>query len=121
MTTAQSLLGAEGEKFAVQYLEEKKYKIIGRNVRQSWGELDIVARAPDKTLVLVEVKTMSGGALRPEDQMSAAKMKKFSRAASLYAGHHKELVNDKRGWRLDVIAITKVGEVFTANHYENVF
>lgn len=110
----------EGEQFAARYLEKKKYKIIERNVRKPWGELDIIAKAPDKTLVFVEVKTMSGGALRPEDQMSAAKMKKFSRTASLYAGHYKELVNDKRGWRLDVIALTRVGEEFMVNHYENV-
>ncbi len=40
--------------------------------------------------------------------------------ASLYAGSHEELVKDKKGWRLDVIAITKFGDKFEIKHYENI-
>jgi len=126
--TQKSELGRQGEDFTAKYLKNSGYRIIDRNKREKWGELDIVAIAPDKTLVFVEVKTMTLGILRPEDQMSAAKMKKFRRTAELYANSHKnqKLINDKRGWRLDLVALVKnnneayEGGTFEVRHYENI-
>ena len=121
--TKRSELGAEGEEFAAEYLAAKKYNILERNVRHSWGELDIVALANDKTLVFVEVKTMIDGGeeyLKPEDQMSKAKLLKFRKAAMLYAGHNQKLVNDTKGWRLDVVTLVKRGDAFELKHYENI-
>jgi putative endonuclease len=124
--TQKSELGREGEVFAANYLKNKGYKILERNKREKWGELDIVAMAPDKTLVFVEVKTMKPGTLKPEDQMSAAKIRKFRRTAELYAGSHEELIKDEKGWRLDLIALVKkdgkFGEesIFEIRHYENI-
>jgi len=122
--TQKSELGKLGEDFACEYLTKKKYKIIERNFRKPWGELDIITRAPDKTLVFVEVKTMAEptfGGLKPEDQMTRDKLKKFKKAASLYAGHKQELINDRKGWRLDLIALLWNGESFETKHYENVY
>lgn len=123
----KSELGKEGENFAGEYLVNKGYKIIERNFRKPWGELDIITIAPDKTLVFIEVKTLrqaqdkqSKEQLSPEDQMTKAKLKKFKRAASLYAGHQQELVKDGKGWRLDLIALLWDGENFKTKHYENV-
>jgi len=107
--TYKSQLGQLGEDIACEYLVKNKYKIIGRNFRQKWGELDIIATAPDKTLVFAEVKTMTSSGdngLKPEDQLTQAKLKKLQKTASLYAGHYPELVNDKRGWRIDLVAIS---------------
>ncbi len=124
--TQKSELGVEGEGLAAEFLKRKRYKVLKRNHREKWGELDIIAKAPDKTLVFVEVKTMAPGALKPEDQMTASKMKKFRRTAELYAGSHQELIKDKRGWRLDLIALVKKdnnssgGGVFEVRHYENI-
>lgn len=123
--TRNSEFGAKGESAACLYLARKGYKIVERNARKPWGELDIVAKAPDGTLAFVEVKTMSGswgeysGAM-PEDHMTAGKMEKFRRTASLYAGFRHDLVDEERGWRLDVVAITKRNGGFVVRHYENV-
>lgn len=119
-------LGAFGERLAAQYLISIRYKIIDRNFRQPYGELDIVARDPRGILVFVEVKTMTTDGpseLQPEDQMTAAKRIKFARAASLYAGARQELIDDRRGWRMDVIAIVVPKDdssKHTLRHYENV-
>lgn len=133
--TQKSELGALGEDIASKYLEGKRYKILFRNYRKPWGEIDIIARAKDKTLVFVEVKTMRGGEgniLKPEDQMSRAKIAKFKRTAQLFAGERGDLINEKRGWRLDVVAII-VSQDYVFNkdtatllkesdirHYENI-
>ena len=121
--TENSELGKKGENLACAYLVEKGYRILERNFRRQWGELDVVAIAPDKTLVFVEVKTMSdsfGRGLKPEDQMSAGKIHRFKKAASLYAGHNQDLIKDKKGWRLDLIAITMDSGKPVITHYENV-
>lgn len=132
MRTKRSELGQLGENAAAKYLSQKKYRIIERNFKRSFGELDIVAMAPDKTLVFVEVKTMEKPfdetwGLRPEDHMTAAKLTKFKRAASLYAGAHQKLIKDKKGWRLDLIALVRESACtgrpagFRVRHYENIF
>jgi putative endonuclease len=125
--TQRTELGAKGESAACLFLERKGYRVIARNARYPWGELDIVAKGPDGTLVFVEVKTTSeslGGprdsGLQPEDQMTAEKMEKFRRTASLYAGHRHELVDDARGYRLDLVALVKKEGGFSVRHYENV-
>lgn len=131
--TEKSELGAKGESAACLFLSRKGYKIMERNARKPWGELDIVAKAPDGTLVFVEVKTLTepfgvpqDSGLRPEDQMTAEKMEKFRRTASLYAGFRHELVDDARGWRLDLVALvwkpagTGRESGFSVRHYENI-
>jgi len=115
-------VGILGENIACSYLARKGYKIIERNFSKPWGEIDIVARAPDRCLVFVEVKTVrkiSPESLMPEEQMTSSKIKKVRRAASLYAGYRTELVH-KAGWRIDLIAITLENGEPSIVHYENI-
>lgn len=127
--TQKTELGKFGEEKACRYLVDKGYKIIERNFWKPWGELDIIAKSPDKTLVFIEVKTMrqfgnselpNSEELTPEMQLTAAKLKKLQRTASLYAGYHPELINDDRGWRIDLLALTIDGENCGIKHYENI-
>ncbi len=133
--TNTSQLGQFGENIACEYLKNKGYKIIERNYRQPWGEIDIIAVAPDKTLVFIEVKTMSRniGGIQPEDQLTSAKLQKLQRTAQLYAGHYQEKIKDDKGWRIDLIAInipqnlnqsvklTDIIKNCDIKHYENVW
>lgn len=115
-------LGKEGEDEAVKFLKVNGYKIHERNWKRTYGELDIVAFAPDKTLVFVEVKTLNfiGGGLKPEDQMTRDKMTKFKRVSEVYANEHQNLINEREGWRCDVLTLTKIEKDFLIKHYENV-
>ena len=122
----QESLGSIGEQTACEYLLNLGYKVLERNYRRKWGEIDITSRAPDMTLVFVEVRTMiqKPNGLIPEDQMSSAKIKKFKRACSAYAEYNKNLIDEKRGWRLDVVAITYSPADFdkpiSLKHYQNI-
>jgi putative endonuclease len=137
--TKNSETGAFGEDVACKYLKGRGYKIIERNFRRKWGELDIIVKHKDGTLVFIEVKTMrqingelgnEGGGkniavLSPEDNLTKSKLIKLQRTAALYAGEHEKLVLDKRGWRIDLIAILltnneKDGERYSLKHYENI-
>jgi len=124
--TRKSEIGKLGEDLACEYLVNKSYRILERNFRKPWGELDIVAKYKDGILVFVEVKTMTENQeLKPEDQMTSAKLKKLRRTASFYAGRNPELVKDKKGWRIDLVAInlnaaTSRFEDCEIRHYENI-
>lgn len=56
MTFFRKQLGQSGEDFAVRFLKKKGYKILGRNLRFKFGEIDILAE-DGEDVVLVEVKT----------------------------------------------------------------
>lgn len=118
--TDKSVLGKLGEDLACQFLKKKGYKVVERNYLKPWGELDVVAVSPEKILVLVEVKTVTGvePGIAPENQMTKAKLIKFRRAAELYANGSK-LLNEK-GWQIDLIAITIENEKSFIKHYENI-
>lgn len=146
--TNKSETGKMGEDIACEFLKNKGYKIIARNFRQKWGELDIVATAKDKTLVFVEVKTLrqtqdkqSGNSandgepsrtiaglpavgqteLQPEDNLTKSKLKKLKRIAQLYAGYNQNLIDENKGWRIDLVAITMFADKHPQiNHYENI-
>ena len=112
--------GKAGEAHAESYLKGIGYRILERNHRKPWGEIDLIALAPDATLVFVEVKTMSAGAgdLRPEHNMTRFKTMKTRRASLHYANANEALA--KRGWRIDLVAIEFSGDKAEVRHYENI-
>ncbi len=122
--TSNVKTGRIGENLACEYLVGKGYRILKRNYRQPWGEIDIVARAPDNTLVFVEVKTINNPgevSLLPEDEASASKIKKLKRTCEQFVSKFEELLDEKRGWRIDLVAIELRDQVPTIRHYENIY
>ena len=57
--TKNKSTGNLGEDLASEYLKKLGYKILVRNLRLSFGEIDILAQ-DKKTIVVVEVKTVRG-------------------------------------------------------------
>ncbi|MDD5710560.1 MAG: YraN family protein [Candidatus Colwellbacteria bacterium] len=120
--TKQIRLGILGENLAAEYLRKKGYGMVERNCRKKWGELDVVAISPDKKLVFVEVKTVSGidPKITGEDQMTASKIKKFKRAAKIYADGCGQLLAGERGWQLDLITVELSKNTARVRHYQNI-
>ncbi len=125
------LTGQLGEQSVAQYLTDRRYKMVECNYRQKFGEIDIVAISPDKILVFVEVKFLVAHVksdLIPEDNMTPAKIKKFRKISEYYAATHPELIREKSGWRMDVVAMSCPTAEALANplrlcefrHYENI-
>jgi putative endonuclease len=95
-------LGLLGEKIASQYLLLQGYKILDRNFRSRFGEIDIVAQEKD-VLVFVEVKTRwSDNYGLPEEAITAGKIKKIIKAGQYYKLLHPEL---SASLRLDAVAV----------------
>lgn len=101
--TAKRELGDRGEKVVCKYLEGRGYRILERNYWKPWGEIDIVAEKASK-LSFIEVKTVSRAtALRPEENMHPAKVKRLHRAIQTYLLDHK--VPESKDWQLDLASV----------------
>jgi putative endonuclease len=125
MSEAGLKLGRWGENLAAEYLTQKGYIIIGRNVRTPYGEIDLVARydATDQpsAIVFIEVKTRQSDALGPpEISVTPQKQARLISAAQAYLLAHPELVGD---WRVDVVAIRGSHRKSRPEivHFENAF
>lgn len=113
-----NVLGTAGEEAACGYLMKKGYQIKARNWRFINKEIDIVA-VYNNELVIVEVKTRSSFHLeRPEDAVTASKIKNLIEAAHYYINQN----NSELETRFDVISIV-VGKsgAMDITHFERAF
>jgi putative endonuclease len=102
MTDVRHVVGAYGERVAVQHLLEAGLAVLARNWRSSTGEIDIVAREGD-VLVVCEVKTRRGlGFGRPAE---AVDRRKISRLRRLAAEWLTETGVHPREVRFDVVEV----------------
>ncbi len=88
----KKIIGKTGEEVAGKYLLKRGYDIVATNYAKKWGELDIIARKDGK-LCFVEVKSVTytgvigepeKGEYRPEDKVTASKLKKIGRTIQSY-------------------------------------
>jgi putative endonuclease len=94
--------GNQGENEAARFLEQLGYRILHRQLRSRYGELDLVA-LDGQTIVFVEVKTRgSTSAGHPTEAITLAKQKKITQSA-LYFLKRKRWLHQKA--RFDVISI----------------
>ena len=118
MTRAESRaeIGAFGEQLAVDYLCRLGMRVLARNWRCRYGELDVIAAdavsedGGPRTVVFVEVKTRTGDQFGGVEQaVTPAKVRRLRRLAGLW------LAQQSGSWasiRIDVITI-RIGRLRT--------
>lgn len=102
-TLTRKELGAFGEQVAVAYLEGLGLRILQRNWRCRYGELDVIAADETHTVVFVEVKTRSGDGFGGIEQaVTRQKVRRIRRLVGLWLAGQ-----DGRwsGVRIDVIGV----------------
>jgi len=108
-------IGQWGESVAAEYLEKRGYKVITRNARTPYGEIDIVTEKEGLT-IFIEVKTRTTKTFGPPEMaVTRRKQEHMMAAADFYAAeHHIE------HWQIDVIAIEgKPGSTPHFTYFEN--
>ena len=116
MTHAQDL-GKFAEDTAAEYLLSLGWKVLGRNAKNDYGELDIIAidtSAKPEELVIAEVRCRTLGKIQtPIDSIGTRKLRTLLRAS-------QELVNNNGWagfWRIDVIGVT-VNDKYNRKNWE---
>jgi len=95
-------LGIKGEKQAEEFLKKQGYKIITKNFRTPFGQIDIIA-SEKNTLCFVEVKTRRNFSFGlPQEAVSSIKQKKILKVALAYLKENGLL---NRRVRFDVVSI----------------
>jgi len=115
MSTRNQKVGTWGESVAAEYLEKRSYKIIARNVRTPYGEIDIVAQK-DGFTIFIEVKTRTSSSLGPPEISVTPRKQEHMLAAAEHFAQEKEIDH----WQIDVIAVDgKPGKLPVFTHFEN--
>lgn len=106
-----SKFGSLAEDYAAKFLATKGFKVLERNFRSRFGEIDIIA-LDEPTLVFVEVKarwSRKFGA--PEEAVTKSKLWKIQKTAEYYSILHPDL---PKKMRIDVVAIEIEGGVVSS-------
>lgn len=112
-----SLQGKLAEDFASKFLVQNGYKIIERNFRSKFGEIDIIAVKGDY-LVFVEVKarwSLKFG--KPEEAVTSSKLWKIGKTGEYYSLLHP---NSPKKLRIDVVALEIMDNKVTSARIINV-
>jgi len=116
-------LGQLGERLAAEHLARSGFRIVERNYRTRWGELDIVA-FDGTTLAFCEVKTrrLTAGAGSPFDALHRYKRARVRKMAGSWLIErterpHAEVI------RFDAIGVSfdPTGALVSLEHLENAF
>ncbi len=113
-------IGKFGERLACDYLIRKGYKILNKNIKLSYQEIDIIAQK-NKIIIFIEVKTRTSykfGAAN--DTFSSQKMKNLHKAVENYI--YKNKIPEKF-ISIDLISIDidKYRKIANIKHYKNIF
>ena len=78
------VLGIKGENLAVKFLKKNGYRIIARNYKTPFGEVDIIAQ-DGNTVVFIEVKTRADDFFgQPFEAVNNRKRRKLKNVALFY-------------------------------------
>ncbi|MBZ8178053.1 YraN family protein [Corynebacterium poyangense] len=94
------LLGKAGESHAAQIYQAQGGSVLGRNVRYPGGEIDLIVKERDGTVVFIEVKTRTRTDFGGAEAVTADKIRRLRRAiAAWLREHHVQQI------RIDVVEI----------------
>jgi putative endonuclease len=98
------IFGQNAENLASEYLSGENVKVVDRNYRTRFGEIDIIGR-DGKQIVFFEVKAKSTSNFgKPYEMVTARKKRKIISTAKSYL-LEKRINPEGKDWRIDVISI----------------
>ncbi len=110
-----SSTGAKGESFVCKRLRERGFRILERNVREKFAEIDIVAE-DGPTVCFIEVRTRKNTRLgHPAETITHHKQKSIRRAAEAFLARHDI---SSRPIRFDVATI--IWEDMTFEYFRSI-
>jgi putative endonuclease len=127
MPDPRRAIGALGERLAADHLRRAGYRIVERNYRTRYGELDIVADC-DECIVFCEVKTrVVGRANGPAalDSIGVDKRRRVRAMAAQWLSERRAALSQP--WRAEMrfdaigIDISPTGRLLALQHLEDAF
>lgn len=103
-------LGKIGENIAASFLMKQGFKVLERNYRTPFGEIDIITEK-DKKLRFVEVKSVKVRSLsdvmrlpiQPQENITARKWNNLVTSVAIYLKHRT--VSSETRWQIDLACV----------------
>jgi putative endonuclease len=112
-------VGKSGEDIAVQFLRKKGMRILERNFRTPFGEIDIIGKI-GKTVHFVEVKTRKSEKYgKPFEAVNKIKLEHIEKSAAYYIQQNKQMRD--YDIEIDVVSILMKEDGKEIEFIENVF
>lgn len=113
MADERRAFGDDGEAYAARFLTAKGMRVVARQFRTRYGEIDLIALDGNE-VVFVEVKTRRSAAFGyPEESVTRAKLAKIVHCAETYLRQERW---EGRPYRIDVVAILFIGATPDIQH-----
>jgi putative endonuclease len=112
-------LGRLGERLAAEHLERLGYRIVARNYRTRFGELDLVV-TDEEVLVFCEVKTRRAGS--PWESLGEAKRRQVRSMGRVWLSEARDRPRTSE-LRFDAVGIVvdRDGALVSLDHLEGAF
>lgn len=102
--------GEKGEERASYFLKKKGYKIVEKNYRKPWGEIDIVAKK-NGVIHIIEVKSFTekegiknkNDFDEPSDRLTKEKIRRLLRISQTYL-EEKGIWEEE--WQIDILFVS---------------
>lgn len=119
MTSSGSLLGTSAEDAACRWLQSAGFRVLARNWRRPWGELDLVA-SKDDIIHAIEVKASAASrpGFEPFVRADDRKMAKVARTARTWLAANG--YEPDTPWQMDVISVIMNPNGPTFELFENI-
>ncbi len=115
MVDVRRQLGDSAEALAARYLEKKGYRVLARQFKKIFGEIDLICQDGDE-VVFIEVKSRSSSAYGyPEQAVTPVKIGHILKVGESYLTKYH--LQDS-SWRIDVVAIEYHTEPPTITHIQ---
>ena len=114
-------LGRVGEQLAAQHFERLGYRVVARNYRTRFGELDLVV-TDGYVIVFCEVKTRRAGSGEPWDTLGEAKRRQVRSMGATWLAevHDRPRTSELRFDAIGVL-IDEHGALARLEHLEGAF
>lgn len=113
--------GRTGEDIAADYLQNHNFKILHKNWKTKFGEIDIIT-AKNNLLIFIEVKLKVGEDFgTPEEMINSFKLSQVQNTAIAFLQQNPEIEKSYDGYRIDAVCIVlgQNNQILRINHYEN--
>jgi putative endonuclease len=120
MTDIRHVRGQQGEDLAAEHFERLGYRVLARNHRTRYGELDLVV-CDGSSLVFVEVKTRREGSGSPWDALHDLKRSQVRRMAIAWLSSVKRRPGGDMRFDAVGIVLDRDGALVRLDHLEAAF
>jgi putative endonuclease len=114
----KKVLGKKGEEIAGKYLIKSGYKIIEKNYRTKYGEIDLICEKDD-AIIFIEVRTKTNSDyILPEESITSKKIEHLKKSSLEFLSNSKGKYKNIKFEFIGILFLTD--ENYKLNHLRDI-